>query len=360
MTLQAPPAPGTYYYGACVDAVPGEAETTNNCVRDRRGDREAPRPPGPLAYGQRQHTGRRKRAFTLHATVVNRGSSRSQTAQPDVLPLHRRDRSQRTTRGWIADPVTRSGTARGQQRERHADRAVHSRDVLLRGLREESAPRDYCTEAVEVTAGDATAVASRSQERSVSCSSNSTFVRFTVTARVPLTSLAVSTYMVEGRTNTKHLVRRVEIGDLAANSSYSKLTSRLFFAHMRRDLTTCTASVEGYASVRPGFDPPPSTVPDPQPQPSPGQTPADQPQVGPTPVVPTYQATIALMADIHHFRYGQAVFDAHGSCGYSVNGVPCPWQDHISWWSSLPPHIQGCALTTGPGCPGWQRPEDSG
>ena len=29
--LTAPSTPGTYYYGACVDAVSGEADTTNNC-----------------------------------------------------------------------------------------------------------------------------------------------------------------------------------------------------------------------------------------------------------------------------------------------------------------------------------------
>ena len=29
--LQAPEAPGTYYYGACVDSVPGESDTTSNC-----------------------------------------------------------------------------------------------------------------------------------------------------------------------------------------------------------------------------------------------------------------------------------------------------------------------------------------
>ena len=30
-SLTAPDTPGTYYYGACVDNVPGEADTTNNC-----------------------------------------------------------------------------------------------------------------------------------------------------------------------------------------------------------------------------------------------------------------------------------------------------------------------------------------
>ena len=35
--LTAPSTAGTYYYGACVDAVPGESDTTNNCSKCRVG-----------------------------------------------------------------------------------------------------------------------------------------------------------------------------------------------------------------------------------------------------------------------------------------------------------------------------------
>ena len=31
ISLTAPSTPGTYYYGACVDSVSGESDTTNNC-----------------------------------------------------------------------------------------------------------------------------------------------------------------------------------------------------------------------------------------------------------------------------------------------------------------------------------------
>ena len=31
ISLTAPDSPGTYYYGACVDTVTGESDTTNNC-----------------------------------------------------------------------------------------------------------------------------------------------------------------------------------------------------------------------------------------------------------------------------------------------------------------------------------------
>ena len=33
LSLTAPSSAGTYYYGACVDAVTGESDTTNNCSR---------------------------------------------------------------------------------------------------------------------------------------------------------------------------------------------------------------------------------------------------------------------------------------------------------------------------------------
>ena len=46
--LTAPSAPGTYYYGACVDAVTGESDTTNNCS-GRSVSAPPPTPPTGLA-----------------------------------------------------------------------------------------------------------------------------------------------------------------------------------------------------------------------------------------------------------------------------------------------------------------------
>ena len=40
--LSAPSTPGTYYYGACVDAVAGESDTTNNCSRSVSVDVQEP------------------------------------------------------------------------------------------------------------------------------------------------------------------------------------------------------------------------------------------------------------------------------------------------------------------------------
>ncbi len=42
VTLSAPSTPGTYYYGACVDAVASESDTTNNCSGSVRVDVEDP------------------------------------------------------------------------------------------------------------------------------------------------------------------------------------------------------------------------------------------------------------------------------------------------------------------------------
>ena len=45
--LTAPSAPGTYYYGACVDAVTGESDTTNNCSGSVQVTVSATAPSGP-------------------------------------------------------------------------------------------------------------------------------------------------------------------------------------------------------------------------------------------------------------------------------------------------------------------------
>ena len=43
-TVSAPSTPGTYYYGACVDAVAGESDTTNNCSSSVQVDVTEPPP----------------------------------------------------------------------------------------------------------------------------------------------------------------------------------------------------------------------------------------------------------------------------------------------------------------------------
>ena len=78
ITLLAPSAEGTYYYGACVDAVPAESDTANNCSASATVTVHAPQPDrpdlvvaSPSASNGRPAPGE---AFTLSATVRNRGS----------------------------------------------------------------------------------------------------------------------------------------------------------------------------------------------------------------------------------------------------------------------------------------------
>ena len=53
--LTAPSAPGTYYYGACVDAVTGESDTTNNCSSAVSVTVSAPPPPLPAGLDLTVH-----------------------------------------------------------------------------------------------------------------------------------------------------------------------------------------------------------------------------------------------------------------------------------------------------------------
>ncbi len=69
------PSSGTYYYGACVDAVAGESDTTNNCSASVRVDVPAPAPDlevsEPTPSDSNPVAGE---AFTLSTTVRNRGT----------------------------------------------------------------------------------------------------------------------------------------------------------------------------------------------------------------------------------------------------------------------------------------------
>ena len=74
--LSAPSTPGTYYYGACVDTVAEESDTTNNCSASRQVEVLDPhRPPNlvvasPSVYDNSPVAGG---TFTLSATVRNDG-----------------------------------------------------------------------------------------------------------------------------------------------------------------------------------------------------------------------------------------------------------------------------------------------
>ena len=83
VTLTAPDAPGTYYYGACVDLVAGESDTTNNCSDAVHvAVSEPPVQPAPVQRAPDLHVASPTVSdsspdagtpFTLSATVRNAG-----------------------------------------------------------------------------------------------------------------------------------------------------------------------------------------------------------------------------------------------------------------------------------------------
>ena len=87
-SLSAPTAPGTYYYGACADAVEGESDATNNCSSPARVDVAEPTAPDlevgtPTVDDANPVTGG---SFTLSATVTNAGDG---AAPATTLRYHR-------------------------------------------------------------------------------------------------------------------------------------------------------------------------------------------------------------------------------------------------------------------------------
>ena len=80
LTLNAPTAPGTYYYGACADAVAEETNTSNNCSAAVAVTvREPPRQPDLVVTAMLSDAALDPgESFTLSATVRNRGGAQAQ------------------------------------------------------------------------------------------------------------------------------------------------------------------------------------------------------------------------------------------------------------------------------------------
>ena len=142
--LTAPSAAGTYYYGACVDAVTGESDTTNNCSSSVQVTVSAPPPPppppqtnpdlevqSPTVSDDSLDTGA---SFTLSATVQNDGDG---AAAATTLRYYQ------STDATITSSDTAVGTGRGrracdsgdEQRIDRPDGAVGGGHVLLRCVR---------------------------------------------------------------------------------------------------------------------------------------------------------------------------------------------------------------------------------
>ena len=133
--LTAPETPGTYYYGACVDAVTDESNATNNCSASVQLTVPQPKPDLVVGAPSVDHSGPAAgAAFILSATVENDGEGSAsattlryyQSADATILNVGHG--------GWRG----RNRGARGfgyQQPIRGSDGAVDTRHVLLRGVR---------------------------------------------------------------------------------------------------------------------------------------------------------------------------------------------------------------------------------
>ena len=105
VNLTAPSSAGSYYYGACVDAVAGESDTTNNCSSSVQVDvREPPPPSHPdlvLASPTVSESGPAAGAsFTLSTTVRNEGDGTLRRRRCATTGRRTR-RSRRPIRRWV-------------------------------------------------------------------------------------------------------------------------------------------------------------------------------------------------------------------------------------------------------------------
>ena len=156
-TLTAPSTSGIYYYGACVDAVPDEYDTTNNCSSSVEIQVAVPVTHPNLAVVSPSVSDARPDpgvAFTFSATVRNLGDSASASS---TLRYYRS--SDATVSGAdtqvATDPVTSLGTA-GSSPESATLTAPSTSGTYYYGacvdpVEGESDTADNCSEAVEVT-----------------------------------------------------------------------------------------------------------------------------------------------------------------------------------------------------------------
>ena len=330
---QVPSTAGTYYYGVCVDSVPGEINTTNNCSAVVKATVEpadlTPVVPTLITFRHRPSD-----EFELRVSVLNRGNLSS---VPTTLRYYRSTDA----------TITRSDTLIGT--DSVGNLSPHRSSLQGIVLTEPSAAGTYyygacvdaienesttnnCSEAVQVTVGAVQPPALTLRLTECFVFQDQHFVSFRVTAHENVSSLVVKTYQVEGRNNTKHLMATTNVGNLAAGNSYTKLTSRLFPANLRRNLTTCTADVAwSNGTHTPDSNRATTAIPD-LPPPDPTDTP-----VPPAERPPTFSQVVHLWVSLDRVLY-----QPYTDCGYSGT-PPCPTVDHIAWWSQLPAHLRQLA-----------------
>ena len=238
IVLTAPSTPGTYYYGACVEEVLHESDTTNNCSASVRVTvRGAPdlvvdtvtvSESAPYAGG----------SFTLSVTVRNQGNG---SAASTTLRYYRS----------IDPTIFRGYTEVGTDSVSGLDSSGISDESI--SLTAPSTPGTYYYFAcVDEVSGESDTMNNCSVSATVTVKEaiqlritecfvfqNQHFARFEVTARIAVSSLVVKTYAVDRRNNERHVMETINIGALSAGSFHEELTTRFFPAHLARYLTSC-------------------------------------------------------------------------------------------------------------------------
>ena len=166
IALTAPSTAGTYYYGACVDAVEGESDTTDNCSSPVGLDVSGPTAPDPapdLEVGTPTVDDASPEpggAFTLSATVRNAGDG---AASATTLRYHRSTDSMiATTDAQVGTDAVEALAASGSSAESIALTAPTTAGTYYYGacvdaVEGESDTTDNCSSPVGVDAGAPTA-----------------------------------------------------------------------------------------------------------------------------------------------------------------------------------------------------------
>ena len=158
--LTAPSTPGTYYYGACVDTVTEESDTTNNCSTSRQIDVLDPQRPPDLVVGSPTVSDDGPVAgetFTLSATVRNDGDGDS--AATTLRYYRSTDATITTSDTEVAtDEVARlaasASSAESIQLTAPSDAGAYYYGACVDAVAEESDTTNNCSASVQVTVSD--------------------------------------------------------------------------------------------------------------------------------------------------------------------------------------------------------------
>ena len=189
ISLTAPSTPGTYYYGACVDALSDESDTTNNCspaVTVTVGAAPAPDlvVDAPTVDTSAPAAGAR---FTLNATVRNQGNGRSDST---TLRYYQSSDSTITTGDTEVgtDSVFRLDASESGDESISLDApsiaGTYYYGACVEAVSDESDTANNCSAAVTVTVGAAPAPDLVVDTPTVDTSAPAAGARFTLSATV--------------------------------------------------------------------------------------------------------------------------------------------------------------------------------